>query len=111
MRRQLPRAVSDSARARSPTHQRRRHERVSRSKHLDAVACRRRCKHTGARVQERRDVLRGAAWSAQTGAWVEHASAHLLRGIELCHLLGLHLRHRVRQQAARSVSETVLREG
>ena len=58
---------------RSRAHQRRRHERVSGSKHLDPVARSRRCKNAGASVQERRDVLQGAAWSAQSAAFSQRA--------------------------------------
>jgi hypothetical protein len=60
------------------------------SEHLDAVARCRRCKNTGARIQERRDVLRGVEWSALTGAQLQSKCRHLLCGVELCNLLGLH---------------------
>ena len=35
-------------------------------------------------------MLRGAAWSARAGALRQQASAHLLCGIKLCHLMRLH---------------------
>ena len=87
VRRQLP---SQARTALACTNQRSGHERVSGSKHLDAVARCRRCKNTGARIQERRDVLRGVEWSALTGAQLQSKCRHLLCGVELCNLLGLH---------------------